>query len=166
MWETLSQMIGIRGFLVLRQMARRTIRQYAILAPDKGFVAALAFHSGVRTKQWKEIHMVADLLLGSEPALHDVALGAIRAELTQMNIGMAIGAILADIGEERLGVALCTGNSFVSASKRKLRLIMVELRNITNWTPASSRMAIFARSQHRTVWVWSCAALGKNICCI
>jgi len=108
--------------------------------------------------------MVADLLLGSEPALHDVALRAIRAEFTQMDIGMAIGAILADIRENRLRVTLRARGSFVSASKRKLRLIVVELRNIANRAPAGGHMAIFARNQHRTVWVWSCAILSEKIC--
>ena len=118
----------------------------------------------MRAKQWKEIHMVADLLLGSEPALHDVALEAIRTELTQMNIGMAIGAILAGIGEDRLRVTLRAINSLVPASKRKLRLIVVEPRDIANRAPASSRMAIFASNQQRTVWVRSCTRLSKNFC--
>ena len=110
--------------------------------------------------------MVADLLLGSKPALHDVALCAIRAELPQMDVGMAIRAILADIGENRLGMTLRARGSFVPPSKRKLRPIVVKLRNIANWAPPGSRMAILARFHYRAVWVWSCAALSKKIRCM
>ena len=72
--ETLGQVAWIGCFPVLRHVTRRTIRKHAILPSDNCFVASLAFHRGVGSYQRKEIHMVADLLLGSEPALHDVAL--------------------------------------------------------------------------------------------
>jgi len=134
------------------------------LAADNGFVTSFAFHGGVRAEQREKIHVVADLLFGSEPVLRAVTLGAIRAELTQMNISMAIGAIFANIGENRLRVALGARSNFVSASKRKFRSFMAELRNATNRAPASRGVAIFTRNLHRAVWVGSCAALSKDIC--
>ena len=88
--------------------------------------------------------MVADLLLGSKPPLQDVALGAIRSKLSQMNIGMAIGAIPADIGEDQLRVTLRARELFVSAPKGKFRLIVAEFRIAANGTPTGSGMAIFA----------------------
>jgi len=118
----------------------------------------------MRSNQRKEVHMIADLLLRSEPTLGDVALGAIRAKLPQMNIGMAIGTILANIRKDRLGVTLRARELFVSAAKGKFCSIVLELRFGANRAPASSRMAIFARNQQRTVWVRSCSLLTKKNC--
>ena len=96
-------MIGICRFLEFPGVACGTIRKDAILAPDKRFVTSLAFHGRMGSNQRKKILMIADLLAGSEPALHDMALGAVGAEFPQMNIGMAIGAVLSDVGEDGAG---------------------------------------------------------------
>jgi hypothetical protein len=90
--------------------------------------------------------MIADLLAGSEPALHNVALGAIRAKFPQVNVGVAIGAVLADVGEDRVRVALRAGNSRVRAAQRVSSLIVIEFGNGTNRAPTSSRVAIFTRN--------------------
>jgi hypothetical protein len=83
-------MIGIRRALELRHMARRAIWQNAVLTPDKGFMTSLAFNSGVSANQGEKILMVADLLPGSEPALHDMALGAVRTKFTQVNVSVTV----------------------------------------------------------------------------
>ena len=75
--ETLGLVIWVGCLSKLFHMADRTIWQYAILSPNNCFVAAFAFHGGMRTNQREEVRMVADLRLGSAPALRVVALGAI-----------------------------------------------------------------------------------------
>jgi hypothetical protein len=145
--------IGIRCRLKLRQMACGTIRKDAILPSDKRFVTGLAFHRGVGANQREEILMIADLLTGSEPALHDMALGAIRAKLTQMNVGMTIGAILADVGEDRVRMTLRARNSFVHAAERISSLIVIEFGDGANRSPTGSRMAILARNCQRAMRV-------------
>jgi hypothetical protein len=143
--ETQGLMIWICCLSKFLLVACRTIRKNAILAAHHGLVAPFAFDSGVRSDQRKKIVVVADLRLGCEPALHHVALGAIRSELAQMDIRMAIVAILANIGEDRLRVALRARQVCVSPSKRELRLIIVvELRVIADRIPASGSMATFA----------------------
>jgi hypothetical protein len=142
--EALGQMVGIGGFLKLRHVARRAIRQHAVLPSDDGFVAPLTLHGSVGANQRKKIHVVADLLLGSEPALHHMALRAIRAKLAQMNIGMAIGTVFADVGENRLGVTLRAGKPRVPAPKRKFSLIVIKFQNGADRMPACSRVTIFA----------------------
>jgi len=83
-------MIGIRCALELRQMAGRTIWQDAILPPNQGLMTGFAFHRRVSANQREKILMVANLRPGCEPALHDVALGAIRAKFAQVNVCVAI----------------------------------------------------------------------------
>ena len=98
----------------------------------------------MRTNQREEVRMVADLRLGSAPTLGVVALCAIRAELPQMNIGMAIGAIPADIGKDRLSMTLRACHFFMSTCEGELGSIVVEIWIPANRAPAGSRMAIFA----------------------
>lgn len=160
--ETLGLMIWICCLSVLWHVAGRAIRKYAVLPAYERFVAPFTFESGVRPEQRKEIVVIADLLLGSEPALYNVALRAIRAELAQVNVGMAIVAILADIGENRLRVALRAGKLFMTAAKRKVCLIVVEPGTIEDRAPPGSRMAILAGNRERAVRVWSRVLLSES----
>jgi len=114
--ESLGLMIGIRRLSILRHVAGGAVGKHAVLPAHQGLVAAFAFNGGVRSEERKQIVVVADLRFGSEPALGDVTLGAIRAEFAQMNVGVAVVAILADVGENCLGVALRAREFFVSAA--------------------------------------------------
>lgn len=146
-------MIGIRRALELRGMACRTIRQDAILPSNKGFVTSFTFRSGVSPDEREQILMVAHLRLGGEPALHDMALGAIRAKLAQVNVGMTIRTVLPDIGEDRLSMTLPARHTPMPAAQRISSLIVIEFRNRTNGRPASGDMAILARHLQRTMRV-------------
>jgi hypothetical protein len=107
-------------------------------------VTSLAFHGGVGADQRKKILVVSDLLPRCEPALHDVALGAIGAKLSQMDIGVAIGAILADVREDRFRVALRAGDSRVSAAQRVLSFVVIEIDFGSNRRPRGALMAFLA----------------------
>lgn len=72
-----------------------------------------------------------------------MALGAVLAELSAMNVGVTIGAVLANVGEYRLGVAPRAGNFFMHAAKRVTRGVVVEFGNGTNGDPAGVGVAIF-----------------------
>jgi len=149
-------MIWIRCLSKFRHVACRTIRKNPILTAHQGLVTPFAFDSGVCSDQWKKVIVVADLRLGCEPALDHVALSAIRSELAQMNIRMAIAATLSNIGEDRLHVALGARQVCVPPSKRELRLIIVvEPRVIADGTPASGGMATVARNRQRAMRVWA-----------
>ena len=79
--------------------------------------------------------MIADLLPGREPALHDMALSAIGAEFSQMNIGVTIGAILSDVGKYRLRMTLRADYFFMPAAQRVLGLVVIEFGSGANRSP-------------------------------
>ena len=76
------------------------------MAAHQGLVTGLAFDSSMRSDQRKKIVVIANLFSGGEPTLHHVALCAIRAELAQMDIRMALVTILANVAEDRARMAL------------------------------------------------------------
>ena len=77
------------------------------------------------------------------PAENCVALRAVGAELSAVNIGVAIGAFLSNVRENRLKVASRAGYFFVHAAKRIPRAVVVEFRNGANEGPACVRVTIF-----------------------
>jgi hypothetical protein len=160
--EIQSHMIGVRRAVELRRMACRAIRQDAILPSDKGLVAGFTFHGGVSAKERKEILVVPNLLLGSEPALHDVALGAVRAKFAQMNVGMAIGTVLAHIGEVGLRMTLSAGHSYMPATERISGVIVIEFRNAADRSPTIGGMAILARNRQWTMRAGSRVPLRRG----
>jgi hypothetical protein len=127
-------------------------------------VAPFAFDGGVRPDQRKKIVVIADLLLGSEPALGDVALSAIRSELAQVNIGMAIVAIPADIGKDRFRVTLRARKFVVPAAKREFCLVVVEPRTVENRAPTGGVVAILTRKRQWAVRIWSRVPLSERGC--
>ena len=89
--------------------------------------------------------MIFDLLNLNLPPFDRVALFAIRAELSLVNIGVAIGASSARIREHWLDVAGRAGRRSMHATQRKLRPIVVELRHGTDRLPAHRGVAVLAR---------------------
>ena len=73
-----------------------------------------------------------------------MALGAVLAELSAMNVGVTIGAVLANVGEYRFGVAARAGYFFVHATKRVTRGVVVEFWDRANRGPARARVTVFA----------------------
>jgi len=109
-------------------------------------VAVFALNSGMRAEQWKAVLVILHLLCSDRPALHGMALFAIRSHLAAVNIVglVAIRAILADVCKNRLHVALHAFHFFVHPAQRVSRLVVVEFRHRADRTPTRRRMAVFA----------------------
>jgi hypothetical protein len=130
---------------------------------DSGtFVTLLAFHHSVPTKQRKSVEVLLDRLNRDIPTKHGVALSAVGAELTAMNIRVAICAILADVGEYRPEVAFRAVNFLVHAAKGKSRGVVVEFRKGANWAPACACVTVLARNVERPVRTPARLLLGCN----
>jgi hypothetical protein len=139
-----SDVIGIACFLKIRHMAGFASSGKTQVISDRSvFVALLAFHDGMRAEERKSVEVLRNRLDRNLPAKYRVALGAIGAELTAMNIRVAIGTILANVGENRLHMAARAGYFFVHAAKGVTRGVMVKFGNGANRGPACARVAIF-----------------------
>jgi hypothetical protein len=107
-------------------------------------MALIALQDGMRTEQRKSVEVLLNRLDRHLPSEDGVALGAVLAELSAMNVGVTIGAVLANVGEYRFGVAARAGYFFVHATKRVTRGVVVEFGNGANGDPAGVGVAIFA----------------------
>lgn len=150
--ELRAHMVRIHRLLILLQVTRSASgREALILADGRALVAILALHRGVRTEKRKTILVLLHLLDGDIPALNGVAARAIRAHLPLVDIGVTILAVLARIGEHWLAVALRALHLFVHAAKGILGLIVVELGNGANGTPARGGMTVLTRNRERSM---------------
>jgi len=109
-------------------------------------VTVFTLNGGVCSQQRKAILVILYLLNGDVPALHGVALRAIRSHLPLVNVGVAILAVLPDVGENRLDVALRALHLFVHAAKGILGLAVVEFRDSADGLPAGGGVAVFTRN--------------------
>jgi hypothetical protein len=135
----------IGGVLPILQVAGIASSAQAEEYPRCGLLVALiALHRGVSSQQRKPVLMIAHLLHGDVPALHSVALRAVRAHLAAVDVRMAIGAVLSNIGEYRLYVTLRALHFFVHSAERIFRLVVIEFGNCADRAPARRRMAVFA----------------------
>jgi hypothetical protein len=114
-------------------------------------VTLLAFHHSVCTKQRKPVEVLLNRLDRYLPSENRVALRAVRAELSAVNVSVAIGALASNVSERRLGVASRTGYFFMHAAKRVPRGVVVEFGDGANGGPARVRMAILAGDCEGTV---------------
>ena len=120
--------------------------------PDRGaLVAIVALHGGVGSQKRKPILVILDLVDGNLPAENRVTLRAIGAELSQVNVCMAIRAVLPDIGEYRLRMAFNTSNFFVLPTQRIGGFVVVELQHAAYRTPRRCGVTVFARNRQRSV---------------
>jgi len=162
LWKVHRYVIRVGGLFEFREMARRAIGQHTILPPDHRLVASLAFHCGMRANQWKKILVIAHLLARREPALHHVALRAVRAEFAQVDIGVAIGTVFADIGENGFGMALRAGHALVHAPQCVTRVVVIEIRSGSDRAPARGGVAILAGQFQRAVRIGRHVPLRKG----
>jgi hypothetical protein len=143
--EFCGDVIGIACFLKIGHMAGfASSGKTQVISDGSGFVALLAFHDGMRAEERKSVEVLRNRLDRYLPAENRVALGAIGAELTAVNIRVAIGTILANVGENRLHMAARAGYFFVHAAKGVTRGVVVKLGNGANRGPTCARVAIFA----------------------
>jgi hypothetical protein len=115
-------------------------------------VAGIAVDGCVGTGQRETIVMLLHIFNRDAPSADGVALLAIRAQLTLVNIGVAVLAALTDVGENHLYVTLDASDASVHAAQRISRLIVVELRNCPDRLPAIRGVAVLARDGQIAVW--------------
>jgi hypothetical protein len=135
----------IRRFLPIRQVAGRAGRRKPQIISDRRVcMAFLALHYGVRAEQRESVEVLLNRLDRRPPSENRVALSAVRAKLSAVDVGVTIGAIFANVRENRLGVASRAGHFFVHAAKRVPRGVVIEFGNGANGSPASVGVAILA----------------------
>ncbi len=114
-------------------------------------VAGIAFQRRMSTHQRKAVKVILNRLHRNVPAVHRVALLAIGAELSPVDVSVAIRACGAHICEHQLRVALNALNFLVHPPERIASLIVVKFRDGANGLPAGGGVAIFARNVDRPV---------------
>ena len=107
-------------------------------------MAGDAIHGGMSSNEREPIFVSADGLQGHIPADHAVALLAIGAELTAVNIGVTVGTVRAYVAEYRLRMALDAVNLRMHASQGVARRIVVEFGDGADRLPTCLRVAILA----------------------
>ena len=114
-------------------------------------MARITLYEGVRADERKTILMFANSFDRSGPALHVVALLTLCAELSAMNIGVAVGAFVTDLRKHGIRVALCARNALVHAAEREVGSTVIELRQITYRLPCAERVAVLTGDLQRPV---------------
>ena len=89
----------------------------------------------MRANEGKAILMALDLLYRNHPSFNAVTRLAIGAQLTFMNVGVAIGTLGAYVGEDGLGVASSAAYALVHAAQGIAGAIVVKFRNRSNRFP-------------------------------
>jgi hypothetical protein len=110
-------------------------------------VAIFALHGRVSAQQRKAILVIFYLLDGDIPALNGVALRAVRAHFSLVNVCVAILAILADVGKDWLAVALHALHLFVHPAKRIFGLVVIEFRHGADRAPARGVVTVLTRNR-------------------
>ena len=105
-------------------------------------MAIFALCGGVRTEQWETVLVIFHLLHCNIPALHRMALCAIRAHLSLMDVGVAVLAILSDVCENRFHMALRALHFFVHAAERVFCLGVIKFGNGPNRPPSRGGVTI------------------------
>ena len=105
-------------------------------------MARLAVQRGVGTNEWKAIVVLLDLLHRHLPSAHRMALLAICAKLSPMDICVTVLAPLSDTREYWFYVALRAGHRRMHPAKRIFRLVVIEFRNGANRLPRIRSVAI------------------------
>lgn len=103
------------------------------------------------THQGKAVGVIFGPLGDDVPPFYRVALFAVGSHLAAMDVGVAVRAVRSCVREDRLGVALSTGNALVQTSQRIAGLIVIELRHRTNGLPAHRSVAILAGDAEASV---------------
>ena len=123
-------------------------------------MALIALQDGMRAEQRESVEVLLNRLDRDLPSEDSMALGAVLAELSAMNVGVTIGAVLANVGENRLGMASRAGYFFVHAAKRVARGVVVEFGNGANGDPAGVGVAIFTGNIERPMRTSARLSLG------
>lgn len=145
----------------IRHMARVASRRKPQEIPlRRVLVAFVALHHGVHAEQGEPVEVLRNLLHRNLPAVHRVALRAIRSKLSAMDVRVAVGAILANVGKDRFHMAAGARDLFMHAAQRILRSVVIKFGDRANRRPTRRRMAVFARNIEVAVRTLLRLALG------
>ena len=123
-------------------------------------MALVALQDRMRAEQRKSVEVLLNRLDRDLPSEDGMALGAVLAELSAMNVGVTIGAVLANVGKNRFYVASRAGYFFVHAAKRVTRGVVAEFGNGANGDPAGIGVAIFTGNVEWTMRTSARLSLG------
>ena len=144
-------------------MAGNTCRgQSQELAHRGTLMAVFALHRRVRPQQREAVLVIFQLLHGHVPALHGVALRAVRAHLCLVHVGVAVFTIPPHVSENRLDMALRALHFFVHTAQGILGLVVVEFGNCADGAPSGGRVAVFAGDRQRAVRASSALPLRQG----
>jgi hypothetical protein len=161
--ELCGDVVRIGGLLKIGLMAGIALGREALeLADRSALMTIVALHCGVRAQQGETVLMIFELLDGDVPALHGVALRAVGAHLSLVDVIMTILAVLADVGENGFDVALRAGNFFVHSTKGVFGFVVVELRDCADGSPGLCGVAVFTLDGKIAVWAFARAALRSE----
>lgn len=156
--------VGHRRALKGGAMARKTLCGKALELPGgRALVAREAILQGMGAQQRKAVLVLLHGLQRDFPAFYRVALLALRAELSAVNIGMAVRALRAHVGENQARVTQAALHGFMHAAQRIARLVMVEFRKIANRLPTGEGVTILASLVQRAVRTARGAALWRRL---
>lgn len=144
--------VRIDGRSEVRLVAGETLGRHG-LEPTVGatLVTSIAVDSGVSAGQRETVVVVLDVLVRDLPSAHRVTLFAIGAQLTAVNVGVAILASMTNVGENHFDVTLGARDRGVQATQRILGLIVIELGNRADRPPRACRMAVLTRDSQTAV---------------
>jgi len=108
-------------------------------------VAIVTLHRGVSAKQGEAVLVVLQLLSCDVPPLNRVALRAVRAHFSLVDVGMTILTVFAHVGEDRFRMAQGALDSSVHAAKGILGFVMVKFRYRANRTPTCGGVTVLTR---------------------
>ena len=144
--------VRVGSVLKVRLVAGEARRGHDLeLAVGATLVAGITVDGCVGTGQRETIVVLLHIFNSDVPSADGVALLAIRAQLTPVNIGVAILAALTDAGENHLHVTLDASDAGVHTAQRIARLVVVELRNCSDRLPAIRSVAVLARDGETAV---------------
>jgi hypothetical protein len=113
-------------------------------------------------EQWKPVLVFLNGGKTDLPSADGVALGAIRAKLSAMDVGVTIRAILSNVGENGIQVALRAGNFLMHSSQRIARLVVVEFGVGADGVPTGCNVTVFAGNGERPVRTSGICLLRKR----
>jgi hypothetical protein len=129
-------MVWVGGALVLRSVAGIALGRKPLKLPGgSAFVTSLTFYRRMRADEREAILVVTNSGYGDLPAFNGVTRLTIRAELSAVNVRVAIRAFLSHIGENEFHMALGALHFFVHAAQRIAGSIVVEFRNTSDGLP-------------------------------
>jgi hypothetical protein len=145
--------VRVGSLLKVRLVAGEARRGHRLeLAAGAALVAGITVDGCVGTGQRETIVVLLHIFNSDGPSADGVTLLAIRAQLTLVNIGVAVLAALTDIGENHLHVTLDASDAGVHAPQRIARLVVVELGNSADRPPAIRGVAVLAWDSQIAVW--------------